>query len=323
MTVWDKDHPRPPSGDAFEKDLLHRLKEDADKQLAALAPTSADKLAKFREVVGGALSAIFVRDFPGPKDLTYDQRVKEDRGDYILMEGMIRQDRYGEETPVAFFYPKNWNKQVMIGLSEEGKSWMFDGEGKPRDEIKGLLEKGFCVVMGDLFLQGEFLTPGQTVSKTAKVENPREFAGYTFGYNHSLFAQRVHDVLRIVSLVQNHERKPEGITLVCLDGAGPIAVAAASIAPKGAINKLAVNTSGFRFSKLLDYRDPNFLPGGAKYGDIPAMLALAAPAKLLLFGEAETPERVKQAYEAEGASNSLIKSDQFDPQEFIDFLEER
>ena len=45
--------------------------------------------------------------------------------------------------------------------------------------------------------------------------------------------------------------------------------------------------------------------------------------KLLLFGEAETPELVKQTYEAEGAANSLIKSDQFDGQEFIDFLEER
>jgi len=167
------------------------------------------------------------------------------------------------------------------------------------------------------------LKSGQSVDKTAKVENSREFAGYTFGYNHSLFAQRVHDVLRIVSFVQNHERKPESISLVALDGTGPIAVAAASIAPKGTITKLAVNTSGLRFGKLLDYRDPNFLPGGAKYGDLPAMLALAAPAKLLLYGEAETPDLVKQTYEAEGAANSLIKGEQPNLEELIDFLEER
>lgn len=321
MTVWDKDHPRPPHGDAFERGLLKCLKEDTDKQLAALAPTSPENLAKFREVVGGALAAILVRDFPGPKDLVYDQRVKADRGDYILMEGFIRQDKFGEEVPVAFFYPKMWNKRVMIGLSEQGKSWMFDAEGKPREEIKALLDKGYCVVMGDLFLQGEFLKPGQTVSKTAKVENPREFAGYTLGYNHSLFAQRVHDVLRIVSMVKNHERTPESISIVALDGAGPIAAAAAAFAPKGVINKLAVNTSGFRFSKLLDYRDPNFLPGGAKYGDLPAMLALAAPTKMLLYGES-TPEIVKQAYAAEKADGSLEIGEQINLEELADFLAE-
>ena len=89
------------------------------------------------------------------------------------------------------------------------------------------------------------------------------------------------------------------------------------------INKLAVNTSGFRFGKLLDYRDPNFLPGGAKYGDLPAMLALASPTKLLLYGEPEAPEVVKQAYGASGAENSLIHAEQVNLEEFADFLDER
>jgi hypothetical protein len=323
MTVWGNDHPRPSHGDAFEIDLLRALKADADKQLAALAPDSPEKLAQFREVVGGALAAIFVRDFPNAKELTYDQRIKADLGDYIVMEGMIRQDRYGEETPTAFLFPKTWNKKVVIGIAEEGKSRLFEADGKLREELKTFVDKGFCVVMCDLFLQGEFLKPGQTVTKTAKVENPREFAGYTLGYNHSLFAQRVHDLLRVVSFVKSHERSPEEITIVAIEGTGPIAAAAAAITPSGVINKLAINTAGFRFGKLLDYRDPNFLPGGAKYGDLPAMLALAAPAKLLLFGEPEAPQIVKLAYDAAKADQSLIVSEQANGEELLDFLEER
>jgi len=35
----------------------------------------------------------------------------------------------------------------------------------------------------------------------------------------------------------------------------------------------------------LDLRDPSFLPGGAKYGDVPGMLALHAPHALWLTGE--------------------------------------
>ena len=47
----------------------------------------------------------------------------------------------------------------------------------------------------DLFYQGEFLEDGQPVSETRRVENPREAAAYTFGYNPSLFAHRVHEEL--------------------------------------------------------------------------------------------------------------------------------
>ena len=37
--------------------------------------------------------------------------------------------------------------------------------------------------------------------------------------------------------------------------------------------------------------DPDFLPGGAKYDDLPGMLAVAAPAPLFLAGEGERSAR--------------------------------
>ena len=53
----------------------------------------------------------------------------------------------------------------------------------------------------------------------------------------------------------------------------------------GVVNRAALDTRGFRFGKLTDYRDASFLPGGAKYGDLPGMLSLAAPTKLWLGGK--------------------------------------
>ena len=41
--------------------------------------------------------------------------------------------------------------------------------------------------------------------------------------------------------------------------------------------RAAIDTGGFRFAKLRSIGDVNFLPGGAKYGDLPGMLALGAP----------------------------------------------
>ena len=62
------------------------------------------------------------------------------------------------------------------------------------------------------------------------VSNPREFAGFTLGYNHSLFAQRVHDVLTCVSDAKFHEQNPAKIHVVGVNGAGVIAAAACALA---------------------------------------------------------------------------------------------
>jgi hypothetical protein len=67
-----------------------------------------------------------------------------------------------------------------------------------------------------------------------------------------------------------------------------------------------IDTGGFRFGKLLDIHDMNFLPGGAKYGDLPGMLALGAPGKLWLAGEGkEAPEPVQTIYMKSGAEKKL------------------
>jgi len=57
---------------------------------------------------------------------------------------------------------------------------------------------------------------------------------------------------------------------------------------------------------VLDLHDVNFLPGGAKYGDLPGLLALAAPARLWLAGEGpEAPALAKAIYEKAGAAKRL------------------
>ena len=47
-------------------------------------------------------------------------------------------------------------------------------------------------------------------------------------------------------------------------------------AGRGAIDRAAIHVGDFRFGKVLDLRSPDFLPGGAKYGDVPGLLALGA-----------------------------------------------
>ena len=138
------------------------------------------------------------------------------------------------------------------------------------------------------------------------MKNPRESAAYTFGYNPALFARRVHDILTVVKLTRESEPAPDSVCLVGVDGAGPW-VAAARAQAGDAIDRAVVDTGGFRFGKVLDIHDPNFLPGGAKYFDLPGMIALNAPGRLALAGEGDkAPEVVTTVYQAAGAADRLV-----------------
>jgi hypothetical protein len=168
-----------------------------------------------------------------------------------------------------------------------------------------LLAAGAVVVGVDLLFQGEFLADGKPLTETRRVKNPRESAAYTFGYNRALFAQRVHDILTVIKYVSEYDPKPASVELVGLGGAGPW-VAAARAQARGVIDHSVIATGGFRFGKVLAIHDVNFLPGGAKYGDLPGMIALGAPGRLWLGGEADQPpELVKAIYAAAGASQNL------------------
>ena len=103
-------------------------------------------------------------------------------------------------------------------------------------------------------------------------------------------------MLALVSFVKQHEAAPKQIDLVGLDGMGAVAAVAAAQA-RGILDRVVVDTRGFRFGKLESFRDPDFLPGGAKYGDLPGIMALIAPAKLWVAGEAgDSPALIRAAY---------------------------
>ncbi|HEY2841128.1 MAG TPA: acetylxylan esterase, partial [Pirellulales bacterium] len=305
LTVWDSDHPRPASGGDYERSLLRTMTEASDQQLAQLEPKDAASLAGFREIVGGAFDVIVGRSLPAADSVQLKSVGEESKGDYTQSKAVLRNVPHEEEIPLVILHPKKWNKRVVIVLDEAGKSALFDAEGKPQALATSLLAAGSAVIAPDLLYQGEFLADDKPLEQSPKVENPREFAGYTLGYNPALFAQRVHDVLTLIAFGKAYRGENPSVDLL---GQGPAAAwAAAARAQAGtAISRLAIDTRGFRFAKLGSTRDVNLLPASVKYGDLPALLALGAPGELWLAGEAEAALPLARAtYKAAGAQNNL------------------
>lgn len=307
-TVWDEhDHPRPASGEGYERALTKHLDLASHRQLSALVPGDAQTWAKYRQIVGQAYSTIIGRDLPGADEIQRQKVEKLDRGDYWQFKDLLSLTRCDEQLPVVSWFPQQnrWNGQVVIWIDGHGKGRLVDSDGQAVGEIKRLLEQGIAVLSADLLYQGEFLQDGEPPTKTRVVDNPREFAGYTFGYNHTLFAQRVHDIMTLISFVRHDQHHPRQVDLVGVNGAGPW-VAAARARVGASVDRAAIDTGGFRFAQLSSYRDPNFLPGAVKYGDLPALLALSAPGRLWLAGEGGgIPEVVRAAYQSADRSDHV------------------
>ncbi len=274
LTVWDEQHPAPKAADPeFERKLLKWFTDDADQQLRTADP----------KVLRDGIEVVIGRTYDKAGEVEWTLKDKQDRGEHLEMTGTLANKTYNEELNVTWLYPKQWNGRVVIWLDDAGKS------GMANKQVKELVLGGAAVLGVDLLFQGSELANQNRV-----VANPREFAGYTYGYNNALFAQRTHDVLTLVSFLRNTKvgthSSPKTVSLAAFGTqTGPIAVAAFTLASEH-LDRAAVDTHGFRFGHVLDYRDPMFLPGGAKYGDLPGMLSLYAPNRRWVKGEDEKPQ---------------------------------
>ncbi len=306
-TVWNKEHPQPASGDEQEVALIREMEKDSQQQITALVPSDRESLKKYRQTVRVAFRTIIGRSLPVPTELEAEKTAEVNRDGYIEFHEILRYKKYGEELPVVSFFPtkKTWNGEVVLWIDGHGKSKLYDQKNAVSPGVRKLLDAGFSVLGADLIYQGEFLADGKPLTEARKVANPREFAGYTYGYNHTVFAQRVHDVLTLVAHTQEEEHQVKKVHLVATNGAGPYVAAARAQLGKH-IAGTVVDTKGFRFAQLKSFRNPDFLPGAVKYGDLPALLALAAPHPLYLVGEnGKVPQLVSATYGAIGKTEQV------------------
>ncbi len=300
LCVWDAEHPAPSGGMDHEKQLLARMAADSDAQIRSLWPSDKPTMANYRHVVGGAWKVLLaIRSF-GPKHIRLDGFAPAAKGTRSRQRMTIANSATGAHLPALAMTPANDPERWVVWIDAQGIGGIDGDESPQRAAIERLLSSGTAILTADLLYQGELQPEDSPIEQTRVVEGTRPIAPLTYGYNRTVVAHRASDVLTL--LLAARLMAAEGAPVLLLAGPGTASYAAGAMAiASGHVDAAAICSNGFRFSQVRSWRHPDFLPGAIKYGDLPGMLAVAAPTPLWL-GEASLPEIIQRSYDSSGAA---------------------
>jgi dienelactone hydrolase len=300
LSVYDEQHPRPKDSAGMDE-LRRTMSAVSDKQIAALRPKDEASLKEFRRVIGTALR-VMVHDTLPKADQVEGKEVGEieEQDGVAGRKYLLGRKGRDEQIPAVGLGTEDFDGTVVIWVHPAGKSSLWH-DGKLVPAARGILDKKAAILAPDVLLTGE-----SAGAKVAPVN--KDYAGFTFGYNRPLLANRVHDILTAVAFARSHE-KTKTVHLVGFEGAGPWVVLARALCGD-AVARTAADVDRFRFDKVESTSDEMMLPGAVKYGGLPALAALCAPGELYLHNHKGTGmgEWVKAAYEAAATPGRLQRS---------------
>ncbi len=313
LSVYDDEHPRPrDTADATR--LRTHMSEASDKQIADLRPKDARSLAEYRRVIGTALRVMIHDRLPAAGEVEGREVGDKTTHDGVLFRRyLLGRKGSGEQVPAVGLMGKEFDGNVVVWVHPEGKaSLLRDGKWAP--EVRKILDRKAGILAVDVFGTGEL-----SLDKPPAVN--AGYAGFTFGYNRPLLAQRVHDILTAVAFARAHE-KTTAVHLAGFGKAGPWALLARPLCGD-AVGRTAADFDRFRFEKVRRTDDEMMLPGGLKYGGVPALAALAAPGELYVHNHRGTGsgEWLKAVYQAAGAADKLQRtSEKAPPDKVVEWL---
>jgi dienelactone hydrolase len=299
LSVYDEQHPRP--ADATGAEALRKyMTEASDRQIAALLPKDEASRKEFRHIVGTALR-VMIGDTLPQADEVRERTVKQadGPGGVRWRKLLLGRQREGDQIPAVFLRRPEFDGTIVVWVHPVGKASLVH-EGELVSAAQRILDRKAGILAVDVFLTGEFQG-----AKAPPVD--QKYAGFTFGYNRSLLANRVHDILTAVAYAKGQQGTKK-VDLIGFEEAGPWVLLARPLC-SDTVERTAADCSGFRFEKVYSVNDEMPLPGALKYGGLPAFAALCAPHSLFIHNHQGTGmgQWLKPAYQVakEGALRRL------------------
>jgi hypothetical protein len=274
LHVFDAAHPRP----ASERDaagVRRAMTEASDRQLMALAA----KPAELATIVRGGFETALADRLP-PVATPLQGSFRSLKGDgFAVHQSVMTRSGGAARVPAIGIVPDGWTGgPIVVWVHERGKQASFEADGRtPSPEVKRLLAGGAAVLVPDVFLTGE----SGALAGRIRVKNDETYFGYNTGYNRSVFAERVSDVLTAIGFARNLGGNSIGLAG---RGKASVWVLAARALAGDSVARTAVDVGGFDFDQVRETTDEALLPGAVKYGGVLGLASLATTGRTTIFG---------------------------------------
>ncbi len=270
LTVWGEGHPAPPVGPDIEHRVNRHWRDDQAKKIRDLIQGRDPQL---RRAVKSLLCDL-------PHGSAADELRNKEKKPFELPAGYTGCQAWsavvGNETDTPGIEVARILKPGNVRAISRGSVIVTADvdAALARPEVQALVNRG-----GVTFL----LNARQLQQENRLVDNGREAAGYTFGYNRSSAAKNARVLAWILDNELFGEESP--IDLIVLDGSPASAIVAAA-ATKRRIEHVLIPAE-FSFAAIDSFRHPDFFPGALKLGDAAGILKIAAPVSVRQIGTAE------------------------------------
>lgn len=289
--------------------LMRVMAEQSEDLLDDIRPRDEASLQAFREVVGGALHVLLDSADAALDSQITSRAVRDSSREHEVVALSIRNVDAGVDLPAVALLPSG-AKSIVVMATDAGKSAVLSEGGEASARASRLLEAGVGVLGVDLYAQGELAPPGG-LGEAPTPPDARPIASLTYGYNRTAVAHRASDLLAAIAAARELTPDIERVGVLACNGTSSYAAAALAVAGD-LVDASVIETGGFRFAQLTSWRDLRFLPGAVKYGDLPGLLALAAPRPTILVGDSSRTDRqlTVSAYHAAGHPGALVVFDE-------------
>ncbi len=292
--VWNDEHPKPTSvSPDHERDVCGWFDQQAKQGIEKWWPKSRDESESFRTSMSQAWRMILSIRQSATQSIKLADTKDIEHATASVVTGYLKNATSGAAIPITI------TKRERNAPTGPVVIWCREIGSDSSQAIEKMLEQGITVLVPDLFAQ----TSGGDSKRQRLIDDERHFAAFTFGYNKTLFAERVADVRDVIEFAKT--LGGPSVSLVGTGDVAPVTLAAAALAGD-AVKRTAVMLGDFRFSNVDAYSSADFVPGAMKYGDVDALVGLNAPRPLWLSMTRSIDDRVKQCFAVAGSPDNLV-----------------
>ncbi len=260
MLVWPDG--KMPKGALSYEAFLAELKKIAQTSLDEQMNGKANAYHKTYEPVWRHSLQL---DLPGAKDILSEEGHAAGVGKKIL----IGRSGKGDRIPLLVFAPHTKGTgKVVVMATPNGPRNLADAQGRPTGLAGALVQRGFTVVIPELFQTGGLY-------QKAIAEKRNYFTNFFTTYNRTDSQERAQDLVTTITYARTLGKK---VTLCGLDRAGLWAMLAAPAADVLVADAQAFSSE----NEQLLLADDLFAPNLLRLGGLDGIIALAAPKPVLV-----------------------------------------